>query len=104
MKEKMRIKQFCLLFSLLCCLFKLGAQYPHYFHFDTENGLPSSEVYNVLQDKNGYIWITTDRGVARYDGYEFKIYTTENGLITNTNFQLQQDEEGRIWLSSQDGS
>ena len=58
-------------------------QTPVFKNYTTENGLPSSEVYFTLQDSQGYIWISTDRGVVRFDGYEFDLFTTDNGLPDN---------------------
>jgi len=51
--------------------------------FDTGNGLPSNEVYDIEQDANGFIWVATDHGVARYDGYKFEVFTTNEGLTDN---------------------
>ncbi|MDB9883315.1 hypothetical protein OAD66_09315, partial [Bacteroidia bacterium] len=56
-------------------------------HFTIEDGLPSNEVYFVHQDKSGYLWFCTDRGVSRYNGYEFTNFTTADGLTNNTVFK-----------------
>lgn len=53
-------------------------------HFDVENGLPSSQVFSVFQDNEGYMWFTTDKGLSRYDGYSFKNFSTKDGIIDNT--------------------
>ena len=71
---------------------------PYFRHYTTENGLPSSEVYCILEDKKGNLWFGTDRGVARFDGYEFKTFTYFDGLTDNTVFNLQEDNLGRIWM------
>lgn len=70
----------------------------NYDHFGIQNGLPSSETYQVYQDKSGLLWILTDRGVVRYDGFRFKTYTTENGLCDNVNFRVVEDSNGRLWF------
>ena len=67
----------------------------------TEQGLPSSEVYDILQDKRGYIWFATNHGIAWYNGKEFKSYTTSDGLPDNTVFRMCEDSKGRIWFASQ---
>ncbi len=67
--------------------------------YSVEDGLPSSEVYEVLQDKQGFIWVCSDAGVARFDGYDFEIFTTEDGLTDNTIFHIYQDHTGRIWFT-----
>jgi ligand-binding sensor domain-containing protein len=57
----------------------------------------------MLQDASGYLWFTTDMGVSRFNGYEFKNFSTENGLADNTNFGLTEDAKGRIWFRSFSG-
>ncbi|TSJ44840.1 sensor histidine kinase [Fluviicola chungangensis] len=70
----------------------------NYAHYGIENGMPSSETYQVYQDKSGLLWILTDRGVVRYDGFEFHKYTVENGLSDNVNFRVTEDENGGVWF------
>lgn len=85
-----------LFFSFLCC----KAQSPLYKNYNVKEGLPSSETYEVFQDSKGFIWIATDRGVSRFDGYEFKTFTTEDGLPDNVNFGFYEDKKGRIWMKT----
>ena len=40
----------------------------NYFQYTQWDGLPSSEIYDIIQDERGFIWFATDRGLARYDG------------------------------------
>lgn len=69
-------------------------------NYTTEDGLPSNETYHILEDSKGYIWISTDRGVCRYDGYEFKVFNSANGLLDNTVFETFEDYQGRIWMAT----
>ena len=39
-----------------------------------KDGLSESSVYDIFQDSNGFIWITTDNGLDKYDGYSIKQY------------------------------
>jgi ligand-binding sensor domain-containing protein len=73
-------------------------------NYSVENGLPSSEVYDVIQDKNGYIWFATDRGLSKFNGYDFTNYTTEDGLLNDVNFELFKDAKGNLWVLSIEGS
>lgn len=84
--------------------FSLLAQDPFYIRYDAENGLPSSQVYDLQFDKNGILWIATDRGVCTYDGYDFKTFTTSEGLSHNTNFIISQDNNDDLWFAAIDGS
>ncbi|MGB1038566.1 MAG: two-component regulator propeller domain-containing protein, partial [Bacteroidia bacterium] len=73
-------------------------------HFTIEDGLPSNEVHFVHQDQQGYFWFCTDRGVSRYNGYEFKNYSVADGLTNNTVFKCFEDWDGNLWFTCIDGS
>lgn len=60
-------------------------------------GLPSSETYELLQDRQGYIWIASDAGLSRYDGKNLKVFTTEDGLPENVILRIYEDHHGRVW-------
>lgn len=72
-------------------------------HISVDDGLPSSEVYDMIQDKNGFIWIASDNGLARYDGTKFKVYNSKNGLTDNTILKVLEDNDGTIWTKTIDG-
>lgn len=55
-----------------------NAQYPRYFSYDDENGLPSSEVYSIVQDFDGSIWMGLDAGLYRFDGVRYHFYRSES--------------------------
>lgn len=97
----MSAQRITFLISFLFFLFVFSqAQTPLFKNYSVKDGLPSSETYEIFQDSKGYIWIATDGGVSRYDGYEFKNFTTEDGLPNNVNFGFYEDPKGRIWLKS----
>lgn len=79
------------------------AQQPVFNHYSTSEGLPSPETYMTMQDSKGYIWISTDRGVCRFDGYNFETFTTDEGLNGNTIFGTYEDRIGRIWFFTYTG-
>jgi hypothetical protein len=80
-----------------------GAQDFPMLHFNVEEGLPSNVVYQVYKDSKGYIWIATDKGIARYNGIKFEVFTTANGLPDNEIFFFQEDLYGRLWLGTFNG-
>lgn len=88
---------------LLLCSYQLYGQEPVFTHYTVKEGLPSSEVYSVIQDSRGFIWISTDRGICRFDGTSFKTYTTEDGLADNTIFDMMEDDKHRLWFHSFSG-
>ncbi len=65
-----------------------------------DDGLPSMHIYDVLQDDQGYIWIATEAGLSRFDGYNFKNYSNRDGLPNVEVFYLTKDLEGRIWMTT----
>ena len=77
---------------------KLFAYNSVFRHFSVNEGLPSSEIYHIIQDSKGYLWVATNMGVSRYDGKEFKNFDTEDGLPVNTIFEVYEDETGRVWF------
>lgn len=87
------------LFSILPCL-SLHAQEPVYRNYSVENGLPSSEVFHVLQDSKGYIWFATNMGVSRFDGKTFKNFDIQDGIPENTVFEVFEDAKQRLWFVS----
>jgi two-component sensor histidine kinase len=66
-------------------------------HLTTQQGLPSNHIYSVVQDRYGYIWMATDNGVVKYNGYNSKVFTTANGLPANDVWKLVEDKRGRLW-------
>jgi len=64
------------------------------FHYTVDDGLPSSHVYYGMQDSQGYVWFGTDKGLCRFDGYEFKTYTVADGLPFNDVWRLMEGTFG----------
>jgi ligand-binding sensor domain-containing protein len=87
-------------FALLTVAFTAAAQnaHPTFRKYDIENGLPSSEIYQVKQDSKGYLWFATNYGVSRFNGYEFENFSMADGLPDNTVFEIHEDPLQRIWF------
>ena len=69
-----------------------------------EDGLSQSTVKTIYQDIKGYIWVGTDAGLNRYNGYEFKQYKhdeyNKNSISHNYIIDITEDKNGRIWVST----
>ena len=78
----------------------LVAQEYLFYNYNVDAGLPSSEAYTVFQDSQGYIWVGTDEGVSRFDGYQFKNYGINDGLLDVTVFNILEDAQGRVWFAT----
>ncbi len=93
-------KLFLLIFIVLTKAFYLEAQSPIFKKYTIDDGLPSSETYCAVQDKKGYMWFATDRGLAKFDGYNFRIFTTNDGMPDNTVFELFVGDDNTIWFKT----
>lgn len=83
-----------ILFSGICY-----AQYPFYFQITSEEGLPSNEVYSIIQDKKGFIWIGCDAGIYKYDGIRFIPYKSDKQQSKSLT-GLSESASGRIYCYS----
>ena len=68
--------------------------------YTVDDGLPGNEIYDIIQDSKGFIWVATSNGVARFDGNRFEKFTVENGLPDNEILKITEDFKGRIWFTS----
>ncbi|CAL1519080.1 ATP-binding protein [Chitinophaga sp. MM2321] len=66
-------------------------------HFDNSNGLPQNSVNTIVHDKYGYIWLTTENGIVRFDGDQFKVADIRNlSLKSNRFYTIFQDTLGNV--------
>ena len=65
-----------------------------------EHGLPSSEVHDIYEDINGYLWFATDRGIARFDGANIEVYEKDAGLPHIVNFNFFEESPHKVWLAN----
>lgn len=74
---------------------------------NTEQGLSQSNVYGIVQDYVGFIWIATADGLNRYDGTSFKVYkripSDKTSLSDNYASCLLEDRLGTLWVGTRDG-
>ena len=73
----------------------------------SEDGLSQGTVETIIQDDQGYIWLGTNDGLCKYNGYEFKIYKhdeeLENSITNNYIVDIKQDNSGNIWGGTANG-
>jgi ligand-binding sensor domain-containing protein/signal transduction histidine kinase len=69
-----------------------------------EQGLPQDTVRAIAQTADGYLWIGTDDGLARFDGYEFATFNSARGdLPSNSITALAAAPDGSLWIGTPDG-
>jgi ligand-binding sensor domain-containing protein len=107
---KLLVQYFFLITAISCRSFQLIAQEINVDQVELisdKQGLPSNSLYDILQDNLGYIWLTTDDGLSRYDGYSFKIFRNIEGdsssIQCNPISDIAVDPKGNIWYGSVDG-
>lgn len=85
---------------LMFCSILANAQSPELTIEAFEESLPSSVIYCIAQDQKGYLWVGTDKGVAKYDGKEVVTFTTEDGLTGNTVFDIKDNGRGTLYFNT----
>lgn len=89
------------LFVLLLFFSKgLTSQTLTYQSFDQKSGLKSLDIHYILQDKYGYVWIASDKGLSMWDSKNFTHFTVEDGLENDNVFKLYEDGQERLWIVS----
>ena len=78
---------------------------PMYFeHLTMRDGLSHSTVDSMLQDSRGYLWLATESGLDRYDGYSVRVYHRERGnpgaLASDYVWTIAEDTHGDLWLAT----
>ncbi len=76
------------------------AQHYQFKNIGINNGLPSSLVYKIHEDKKGYIWFLTEKGIARFDGKQYTYFSTKDGFTETGSYQVIEDKRSDLWFLS----
>ncbi|MEZ5523242.1 MAG: two-component regulator propeller domain-containing protein [Dokdonella sp.] len=98
----------CLWFAAaICAQAALAGNVPgidtvHFRTFATGQGLSQATARVIAQDRAGFIWVGTQDGLNRFDGYEFHVYKTDRddpwSLSQNHVWALAADPDGSLWV------
>src|ERR1051326_5524883 len=96
------------LFALASLMVSLSATASGQYHFDnwtTDTGLWHNTIKDILQTRDGYLWLATSDGLARYDGVRFTVFHKGNtpGIGASRLSVLYEDREGNLWIGASDG-
>ncbi len=84
-----------------------GNDYYHLQDDFIEFGLSDRQVSTFLRDSKGFLWIGTDGGLNKFDGYEFRVFRSDRrdpySISANGIIVLHEDREGTIWIGTNDG-
>ena len=68
-------------------------------HWSVEDGLPGTQAISLAQSTDGYIWIGTHYGIARFDGIKFTVFDdTTPGIPPGSCFEIKAARQGTLWL------
>jgi len=79
---------------------QLYSQTPSYYHYTSSDGLASSTVYEIIQDRNGFIWFATVNGISKFDGKNFTTFRTNDGLNSNSIISLVEGKNGELYIGN----
>ncbi|WP_106594946.1 sensor histidine kinase [Dyadobacter jiangsuensis] len=96
------VKIITLLISLTAVLHTSGQDISDFTaqHYTSDNGLPQNSVMQLRKDKNGFVWMTTQGGLVRFDGTHFATYNLRNipQLVTNRIIELGHTGDSSIYF------
>ncbi|MBL0101376.1 MAG: hypothetical protein IPP49_16165 [Saprospiraceae bacterium] len=75
--------------------------------YSVKDGLSSSNCRRILKDKEGFVWITSDKGLNRYDGNSFSTFKHRpddpKTIASNSCNGMLEDSKGRLWVNTDEG-
>ncbi|MCI4667427.1 MAG: histidine kinase [Bacteroidia bacterium] len=72
--------------------------------YSVEDGLAQSQVYAMLEDPRGFLWLGTQGGgISKFDGLKFTSYNTRDGLLSNYIFSLHYGKQDVLWIGTNVG-
>jgi len=87
-----------------------------FYPLSAEESLSQSSIHAMLQDRRGFLWLATEDGLHRYEGYHLHVYRNQLGLITDKKYHhvqtalksnlilsLYEDRAGQLWVGTQTG-
>jgi diguanylate cyclase (GGDEF)-like protein len=77
---------------------------PQILHIGRKDGLPQGTINTITRDAEGFVWIGSEGGLARWDGYELRVFRHEDGdptsLPDSLIVALRSTESGPLWIST----
>ncbi len=90
----------------LCLIVQANDRKVLFKNITNKDGLSHSTVFSIVQDSTGYIWLATQDGLNRYDGYEFKVFRDDEAHSTVTSNYIRSlfvDRTGLVWIGGNNG-
>lgn len=99
-------KSFFLTIALLFCFVNAESLPYKISYLTADNGLSRNLVDHIFRDSRGFMWISTSKGLDRYDGYEFIHFNSRNAdnpLQSDNVHCVQEDRNGNLWIGTENG-
>ncbi|MBI1837211.1 MAG: histidine kinase [Flavobacteriia bacterium] len=94
---------YCLLI-LLMLPFVGWDQLYNFRNYTVKDGVAQSQVYSIIQDSRGFIWLgTRGGGITRFDGENFKTFSVKEGLVNNYIYKIKEDCKKNLWFATNNG-
>ncbi len=95
-----------IIFILLVLNSKTFAQKARFMQLNVDNGLAQNSVFCIAQDKNGFVWISTEGGINRYDGKSVKVFRHNpddpSSVSSNNVIAILPDADNYLWIATRD--
>ena len=105
--EKKDLCRFALVFAMIASAAFSAAAAPNYFtrNWQVEQGMPQNKVAAVVQTRDGYLWVGTYNGLARFDGVRFTVFDDNNTpeLHSRRITSLFETTNGTLWIGTEGG-
>lgn len=74
--------------------------------YTSASGISNSQVNNIYQDSEGFVWISTENGLSRFDGMDFSTFrsgTNRSSIASNLVLKVFEDSNGSLWVGTSAG-
>lgn len=75
----------------------------NFAYYSQEHGLPHTQIWQMICDRKGRIWVATDGGLAMFNGKNFETFDQDDGLPSEVVWNLFEDSRGTLWIGMADG-
>lgn len=101
-------KSFFLIVCLcLACIQTVSSIELNFKKYKVEDGLSSNTIFAILQDSDGFMWIGTEDGINKFDGYTFKTYRNiprdSSSIVNNYVYSIYEDSKQNLWIGTETG-
>lgn len=98
------MKHYWVIFLILVVKWGVANDHPFIKYYGISDGLLTNTVYHVSQDRDGFLWFSTDAGVIKYNGSIYRDFRKKDGITDKNILRTQEDSFGRTWIFSFNGN